>query len=282
LADTDVYNEFQQNILSEYLCPLIFPNYRSKFSDPNQEESFTNDSVLFQVQSNVQILKHGLRTMAQFRATEILFVCFSESPKMLIDQILSTQDLGKIEEWQLVLSKLVSYEIDSMRRGLFRIVNKSTDSGLESENFLKAKQKLTLIGSEIVDDWESGRLNPRLRVGFALASLRCFMPPINEENEDERVKSDKHFKSSRFYKLLINAIQDITLTDHWIIRVGCVSDWHNFFVMGLREVLPNKNERSDGIEKIVISLMEDLMKRLVDARFPAACQNIILAITGLA
>jgi len=28
--------------------------------------------------------------------------------------------------------------------------------------------------------------------------------------------------------------------------------------------------------------MEDLMKRLVDARFPAACQNIILAITGLA
>ncbi|CAG8528124.1 16440_t:CDS:10 [Funneliformis mosseae] len=285
--DTDVYNEFKQDILSVYLCPLIFPNYRSKFSDPNQEpqeEICINDSVLFQIQSNIQILKHGLIAITRFSVTEILFEYFPESPKILLDQIFNSQDLVKIEEWRLLFSKFVSYEIDSMRRGLFKGITGRAGSkssiGLESENFLKVKQRLTLVGSEIVDDWESGRLNPGLRVGIALASLRCFKPPIIEESEDESVKPNIHVESSRFYKLLTNAIQDITLTDHWIIRVGCVAEWNNFFVMGLQEVLSKTNEQSDG-ESIVKSLIEDLMKRLIDARFPAVTQNVIFAITGL-
>ncbi|CAI2165552.1 14383_t:CDS:10 [Funneliformis geosporum] len=284
--DTDVYNEFKQDILSVYLCPLIFPNYRSKFSlnQEQQEEICINDSVIFQIQSNTQILKHGLKAITLFSVTEILFEFFPESPKILLDQIFNNKGLVKIEEWRLLLSKFVSYEIDSMRRGVFKGITGRAGSKssiiLESENFLKVKQRLTLIGSEIVDDWESGRLNPGLRVGIALASLRCFKPPINEESENELVKHDIHVESSRFYKLLTNAIQDISLTDHWIIRVGCVAEWNNFFVMGLQEVLSKTNEPSDG-ENIVKSLMEDLMKRLIDARFPAVFQNVILAITGL-
>ncbi|POG65922.1 hypothetical protein GLOIN_2v402144 [Rhizophagus irregularis DAOM 181602=DAOM 197198] len=256
--DSDLYNEAKHDILSKYL-------YR------------------FQIQSNAQILKHGLRAIAQFQAKEILSEYFPGS-KILLVQLLNTNanpDIAKIEEWKLVLSKLISHEIDNMRRSLFKGVDASGggagSSGSESKDFLELKQRLTLIRSKIVDDWESGIVNPGLRVGFALASLLCFRPPINEE------VNDKHLKSTRFYKLLANAIQDVTLTDHWIIRVGCVSKWCNFFVMGLQEVLPKTNKKGDNDveENIVKSLIEDIMKRLNDARFPAVCQNSILAITGL-
>ena len=111
-----------------------------------------------------------------------------------------------------MLRKLISYDIDNMGCSLLKSVN---NGKTESKDFLKVKQSLTLIGSKIVDNWESGTVNPRLRVGFALASLICFRPSINE---------DKHIESSRFYKLLVNAIQDVTLTDHWIIRIRCVSE----------------------------------------------------------
>ncbi|CAB5373170.1 unnamed protein product [Rhizophagus irregularis] len=283
IVDSDLYNEAKHDILSKYLCPLIFPNYLSSISNQEQDETNINDLDRFQIQSNAQILKHGLRAIAQFQAKEILSEYFPGS-KILLVQLLNTNanpDIAKIEEWKLVLSKLISHEIDNMRRSLFKGVDASGggagSSGSESKDFLELKQRLTLIRSKIVDDWESGIVNPGLRVGFALASLLCFRPPINEE------VNDKHLKSTRFYKLLANAIQDVTLTDHWIIRVGCVSKWCNFFVMGLQEVLPKTNKKGDNDveENIVKSLIEDIMKRLNDARFPAVCQNSILAITGL-
>jgi hypothetical protein len=260
---------------------LIFPNYFSRIS--NKKETDTNEQDRFQIQSNVQILKHGLRAIAQFQTKEILSDYFPRSSKISLVQLLNTNanpDIARIEEWKLVLSNLISHDIDNVRRSLFKGVNISGggagSSGSENKDFLELKQRLTLIGSKIINDWESGIVNPGLRVGFAFASLLCFRPTINEEVKD------KNLKSTRFYKLLTNAIQDVTLTDHWIIRVGCVSKWCKFYVMGLQEVLPKTNKKSDNDveENIVKSLMEDIMKRLNDARAPTVCQNAILAITG--
>ncbi|CAG8825763.1 21647_t:CDS:1, partial [Dentiscutata erythropus] len=147
------------------------------------------------------------------------------------------------------------------------------------------KQIITSIGDKIVNDWESGLVNPGLRVGYALASLICYQPSINKKQELISSSQDQQIdlKSTRFYKLMVNAIQDITLTDHWLIRLSIVLEWWNFFEMGLQELLSihtSINRYYGNKDEVIIKkLWEDLMKRLDDVKFPITCQNIILALS---
>ncbi|RHZ54170.1 hypothetical protein Glove_429g24 [Diversispora epigaea] len=298
--DTDVYNEFKQDILLSYICPLIFPH---RYSDSNQE-----DKNRFQIQEDHRILKLGLLTLSHFSVPDILSKVFPESPKILSSILFFESEsendekinLCQMEEWQFVLSKIISHESENLRRGLFK-GDKSDKSDKSDKNvkgvgklvsdspdvseFKKNKQIITSIGDKIVNDWESGLVNPGLRVGYALASLVCYQPSINRKQElvlsppqDQQID----LKSTRFYKLMVNAIQDITLTDHWLIRLSIVLEWWNFFEMGLQELLSITSRHYDNNkdEAIIKKLWEDLMKRLDDVKFPITCQNIILALAG--
>ncbi|CAG8732418.1 34724_t:CDS:2, partial [Racocetra persica] len=160
---------------------------------------------------------------------------------------------------------------------------KSATSSSESANIFQSKKdKVASIATKIVDNWENEVVSPGLRAGYALASLICFTPQINDFDKLKLQTSYeiKDLKATRFYKLMANAIQDIKLTDHWLIRLGIVTDWCNFFEKGL-QVLYATAEKNGNEEKVLKILVDDLMNRLGDARFPVACQNIILALTGL-
>lgn len=284
--DNSVYNEF---ILSLYICPLIFPRRCSIITGSNQEKNdFKN---LFQLQEDHRVLKLGLLALSHFSAPDILSNVFPESPKILasilFDEDGETINLCQMEEWQYVLSKIISHEIKNLNRGLFKGVGRlqhSTGSGSDVSEFQKNKQIIISIGNKIVSDWESGVVNPGLRVGYALASLVCYQSSVANEHEPAVQEQEFDLKSTRFYKLMVNAIQDITLTDHWIIRLSIVLEWWNFFEMGLREILPipTTNEYHNNQDEIIIkALWEDLMKRLDDAKFPVTFQNIILSLSGI-
>ncbi|CAG8797714.1 3118_t:CDS:2, partial [Racocetra persica] len=113
--DTDVYKEFKKNILESYLCPLIFPQKNLYTSNPDQEVH-VDDSVLFKIQQDYRLLKPGLMAISQFNATDILSV-FPTSSEILLSQIFNlNENLSQVEEWQFVLSKIISHEVHSMRR----------------------------------------------------------------------------------------------------------------------------------------------------------------------
>ncbi|RIB25939.1 hypothetical protein C2G38_372583 [Gigaspora rosea] len=288
--DTVVYNEFKHNILESYLCPLIFPQRTLYISEPDQE---VDDSIVFKIQQDYRLLKHGLITISQFNATDILSV-FPISSETLLSQIFnSNEKLCQVEEWQFVFSKVISNEIYNMRRNLLKGVSVEASGGGKSATstsdisnvFQSRKEKVESIATKIVNDWEIGLISPGLRAGYALASLICFNPQMDNSNNNksrsQALSEIKDFKTTRFYKLMANAIQDINLTDHWVIRLGIVTNWCSFFEKGLREVFYTAAERNESDDEVIKVLMEDLMKRLDDARFPFACQNIILALTGL-
>ncbi|CAG8614440.1 7786_t:CDS:2, partial [Dentiscutata heterogama] len=288
--DTIVYNEFKQNILESNLCPLIFPQKPLYTSEPDQEV-LVDDSIVFKIQQNYRILKHGLIAISQFNATDILSV-FPVSSETLLSQIFNSNErswnLSQVEEWQFVLSKIISQEVYNMRRNLLRGVSVEASSGGKSATstsdntsvFQSRKEKVESIATKIVNEWEIGLVSPGLRAGYALASLIWFNPQMDNSNKSrsQTLNEIKDLKTTRFYKLMANAIQDINLTDHWVIRLGIVTNWCNFFEKGLRELLYTTSESEEEAIKVLI---EDLMKRLDDARFPYACQNIILALTGL-
>ncbi|KAG9285568.1 hypothetical protein G9A89_006556 [Geosiphon pyriformis] len=267
--ETDVYIAFKQEILSTYLRPLIFPFYQAN-SIAQAED------LLFQITPNSCVLKHALNALSHFPAPDILSI-FPESPKILLSQILN--GTSSVEEWKPIFSKLVSNEIDHMQRGLFKgiISNKSTPnistigSNTKQVKIRTFKKQLSLICSKILDDWESGMVSPGLRVGFALTSLISYRLLEPSEN------SSPDLKATQFYRLMNNAIDDISLSDHWLIRVGAVTYWWKFFENGLQEVfLSGKNE-----DVIVQGLVDDLLDKLVKAKFPIVFQNLILSLTGL-
>ncbi|CAG8453738.1 12564_t:CDS:10 [Dentiscutata erythropus] len=288
--DTVAYNEFKQNILESNLCPLIFPQ-KILYTSETDQEVLIDDSIVFKIQQNFMILKHGLITISQFNATDILSI-FPVSSETLLSQIFNSNErswnLSQVEEWQFVLSKIISHEVYNMRRNLLRGVSVEASSGgksatSKSDNtnvFQSRKEKIESIATKIVNEWEIGLVSPGLRAGYALASLICFNSQMDNSNKSrsQTLSEIKDLKTTRFYKLMANAIQDINLTDHWVIRLGIVANWCNFFEKGLRELSYTTSESEDEIIKVLI---EDLMKRLDDARFPYTCQNIILALIGL-
>ncbi|CAG8778550.1 374_t:CDS:2, partial [Acaulospora morrowiae] len=172
--------------------------------------------------------------------------------------------------WQYVFGKIISHEISSMRRSLFtvKVTSDTSDSqSIHESTFQKIKKRTKSISNKIVDDFENGMVNPGLQAGYALASLSCY-----QRNSDLVSQDLKH---TSFYKSMVNAIQDISLSDHWLIRLGIVTEWCSFFETGLQELLPTR----DG-EATVKMLLEDLTKRLVEAKVPLTFQNVILSLTG--
>ncbi|CAG8744459.1 13181_t:CDS:2, partial [Acaulospora morrowiae] len=106
---TDLYSEFKKEILSSYICPLVFPRRFDATEEGGQ-------NILFQIQRDRRILRLGLQAISYFPAVDILSCIFPESPEALLSQIFHEDaeggsDLCQIEEWQYVFGKIISHEI---------------------------------------------------------------------------------------------------------------------------------------------------------------------------
>ncbi|KAF9952294.1 hypothetical protein BGZ72_006405 [Mortierella alpina] len=253
--DTQVFLDLREAILANYVQPLL------SSEDP-------------------EVLASTLRALSRFSASEILSSLPTESPAAYIrGQILNCQDSMIVDEYSLILDKLVRYELLHMRRGLFKDAasKKASPDALSGAKELDRLQGVfSVVAGNILQKWVSGDVNPGLRTGYALSSLLC---SSLEEKKLESTLSESDaagaIKAQQGYRNLMTAIKDVTLTDHLVERISALEGWTSLFD---DMWVPN-----DDAQTLVIAetLVTDLYKKITEGYVPAHCANALFAITGI-
>ncbi|KAG0200403.1 hypothetical protein BGX28_006525 [Mortierella sp. GBA30] len=252
--DTQVFLDLREAVLNNYIQPLL------SSEDP-------------------EVLASALKALSCFSALEIVTVLLTESPAIYIrGQILEAQDSMVVDEYSMILDKLVRYELQHMRRGLFKdaATKKATPDAVSGAKELDRLQGvLSVVAGNILQKWQSGDVNPGLRTGYALSSLLCSsvvekQPATADEND-----SAEAIKAQQSYWNVMTAIKDVTLTDHLVERISALEGWTSFFD---KMWVPNDDSQTLAIAE---TLIEDLYKKITEGYVPAHCANALLAITGI-
>ncbi|KAF9429001.1 hypothetical protein BGZ94_000182 [Podila epigama] len=264
-ADTPVYLDLREAVLENYVRPLLTSQ------DP-------------------EILAAAWKTLSAFHAQEIVTVLPVESPTLLIRQlILEAQDTMVVDEYSLVLEKLVQHELLHMRRSLFKDATskKPTSEAAQGTSELERMQGvLSVVSTNILQKWQSGDVNPGLRIGYALSSLLCStaverlpsqafgsnQAPQDHQGEDE---SSSAIRARQGYRNVMTALTDVSLTDHVVERITAMEGWTALFD---NLWVANDDAQTLQIAELVVS---DLFKKISEGYVPAHCANAVLAITGL-
>jgi len=260
-VDTPVYLELREAILANYIKPLL-----------SSEEP--------------EILASGLKALGSFHATEIMDLLDVESPLIFIRQrILDASEPMVEDEYSQILDKVVRYELLHMRRGLFKdaTAKKATPDALTgTQEIDRLHGVLSVVSYNILQKWQSGDVNPGLRIGYALSSLLCssvvdklpsskVIATTDAPTEDDSVQA---IRARQSYRNVMTALTDASLTDHVVERITALEGWTSLFD---NVWIPN-----DDAQTLVIAetLIGDLHKRLTDGYIPAHCANALFAITG--
>lgn len=261
IVDTPVYLELREAVLINYIKPLL-----------SSEEP--------------EILACGLKALGSFHATEIMDLLDVESPLIFIRQrILDARDPMVVDEYSHILDKVVRYELLHMRRGLFKdaTAKKATPDALAgTQEVDRLDGVLSVVSYNILQKWQSGDVNPGLRIGYALSSLLCssvvdklpsskIMATTDAPTEDDSVQA---IRARQSYRNVMTALTDVSLTDHVVERITALEGWTALFD---NVWIPN-----DDAQTLVIAetLIGDLHKKLTDGYIPAHCANALFAITG--
>ncbi|KAF9933213.1 hypothetical protein FBU30_006154 [Linnemannia zychae] len=253
--DTQVYLDLREAVLTNYVQPLL-----------NSE--------------NPEILAAALKALSSFTAPEIESVLSIEStvPSLYIrEKILEVNNDLVLDEYSFLLEKLVRFELSNMRRGLFKegTARKNVDSASGTQELDRLQGVLSVMSSNILQKWQSGNVNPGLRIGYALSSLLCSAAvekPMDEINEDGSIEA---IRTRQGYRNVMTAVKDVALTDHLIERISALEGWTALF--------DNMWVPNDDVQTQVIAetLILDLNKQITDGYVPAQCANALFAITGL-
>ncbi|KAI9480489.1 MAG: hypothetical protein EXX96DRAFT_562995 [Benjaminiella poitrasii] len=179
--------------------------------------------------------RHAVAALAAFPPQDIVTVLSDKAPE-------AVREISQCPDSQAVLSKLISHELDHMRRTLFQ--QQPQQPQVQQGTGHDVEQRL-------LDVWQSGHVPPGLRSGYTIASLHLVKDP-------------------KWHRLMTTAFTDITLTDHLLLRLSSVASWQSFFRRNLTDA---KEEGS--------TVLKDLMARLDRSSIPGVACNMILAITGL-
>ncbi|KAG0045993.1 hypothetical protein BGZ83_008809 [Gryganskiella cystojenkinii] len=260
--DTPVYLELREAILADYVQPLL------SSEDP-------------------EILAAGLKALGAFHATEIMDLLNVESPQMFIRQrILEAHESIVVDEYSQILDKLVRYELLHMRRGLFKDAASkkvAPDAVSGTQEIDRLQGVLSVVAYNILQKWQSGDVNPGLRIGYALSSLLCTsvvekLPSArttvttDAPSEDDSVEA---IRARQSYRNVMTALTDVTLTDHLVERITALEGWTALF--------DNVWVSNDDAQTLTIAeiLIGDLYKKLTEGYIPAHCANALFAITGI-
>ncbi|KAG0173711.1 hypothetical protein DFQ30_007162 [Apophysomyces sp. BC1015] len=239
---SDMYVEFKESILNDYLAPLT----ESK---------------------NTKTQYAALTALSHFSATDIMTL-LPEKAKDFISQIISSGSPN--QAYSGVLVKLMSHELDHMRRGLFQ------EDG-SKKNVEHTTRKITVgdkehsLGGQFISNWENARTMPGLRTGHALAILTAAHGYIDRAAGANTMET---ITKTKWYRCMATSIADIGLTDHLLIRVTSLDAWIKFFQTML---VGNEGD----IETKASLLLCDLSTRLERSTVPGTTSNILLAIGGL-
>ncbi|KAF9195012.1 hypothetical protein BGZ51_005976 [Haplosporangium sp. Z 767] len=252
--DTQVFLDMREVVLANYIQPLLTTD------DP-------------------EVLAAALKALASFTAPEILTTLPSESPPSYIrQQLLEAQDPLVVDEYSLVLDKLVRHELTHMRRGLFKDAasKKAAPDALSGTKELdRLEGVMSVVAGNILQKWQSGDVNPGLRTGYALSSLLC--TSVMETKSNDSVSEDGSLdaiRAQQSYRNVMTALKDVTLTDHLVERISALEGWTSVFD---KMWAPNDDAQTLVIAETLIS---DLYKKLADGYVPAHCANALFAITA--
>ncbi|KAI8995014.1 hypothetical protein BDB01DRAFT_831946 [Pilobolus umbonatus] len=237
------YLLFKQNILNDYIVPLLDTSGLSSAAT-----------------------QYALEALSHFPANEITTI-LPERSKDFISQIVK----DGYSEYEPVLVKLLSHELDHMRRGLYKEANPKNTEPVEKKVAKNSSGDLETRMCELfIKRWEDGHVAPGLRSGYTFTILSNPLMFKGAYN----AKSVTEFTKSKWYQFMISSFTDITLTDHLLVRISGIKTWESFF----KSILAG-NEAN--IEILVSSLLKDLLSRLERSTVPGTTSNILFAITGL-
>ncbi|KAF9436913.1 hypothetical protein BGZ76_002577 [Entomortierella beljakovae] len=250
--DTQVFLELREAILEGYIKPLL-----------------TSDDP--------EILSASLKALSSFTASEIFPILPDESPILYVrERILEADDTMVVDEYSLILDKLVRHELQHMRRGLFKdaVFKKAAPEAHQGTQEIERLQGvLTVVSNSITQKWQSGDVNPGLRIGYALSSQLC-SSVIGKRVESENQDSAETIRVQQNYRNVMAALTDVALTDHLVERISALEGWTALF--------DNMWAPGDDVQTQTIAetLISDLYKKVSDGYVPAHCANAIFAITG--
>lgn len=229
------------------------------------------------------VLASALKALSCFTAPEILPILETELPSQYIrERILEASDSLVVDEYSLVIGKLVRHELQHMRRGLFKdaAFKKATPESQSGPQELDRLQGvLSVVSGNVVHKWQSGDVNPGLRIGYALSSLLCTSiersaATTTAEGGEGGDESAETIRARQSYRNVMTALKDVSLTDHLVERISALEGWTALF--------DNMWVSSDDAQTMVIAetMIGDLYKKLTDGYVPAHSANALFAITG--
>ncbi|TPX72938.1 hypothetical protein SpCBS45565_g00252 [Spizellomyces sp. 'palustris'] len=198
-----------------------------------------------------------------------------------------------------MLASLIRHECKHMRRAVFKGLAASAGARLggvlESGAQSQLEKVLRDVTVTIRSTWEGGRAPTGLRSGLAAFAL------LSPQGDDvtQPIGVGASLEKMPFYRSLTDALRDLSLADHIVLRMQAVLAWTSFWESSLLYVYKQKLRSDQGesgvtvegeqekrmrvqqLESIVAMAASDLLqKRLRNSRLPSLSVNVILAFTG--
>jgi hypothetical protein len=245
---SEPYLQFKENLLVEYILPLINSN-------------------------DTEAASQAMIALADFSAQDMASIL----PEKAGDYVAKACN-KPIRHQDLVLAALMSNELDHMRRGLFKEETTSTIK----QPVATEKKSITVneagqavgeremdLQTKFVSLWEDARVAPGLRSGYAIALLHTLDQPTTKEAQTTLEIISK----TKWYRFMITSFTDVSLTDHLLLRVSSIGSWEAFFKHALADA-------ESDMETIVGVLLKDLLSRLERSTVPGVTCNIFIAMIG--
>ncbi|KAI9255310.1 hypothetical protein BY458DRAFT_520410 [Sporodiniella umbellata] len=241
---TEPYLQFKETILTTYILPLLDP-------ENSCEKAKT----------------YALEALSRFSSNDISKI-LPEKSRDYLDMILDSNEPNK--SYKHILVKLMSNELNHMRRGLFKEESNKPAEPVPKRKTTRVGEQEREFGRIFAEKLSEGHVAPGLRAGYAMGILEI-LDFSSEASSEHTLES---IAKTRWYRTMITSFTDITLTDHLLVRVSSISSWDSFF----QSVLNGKEVDVEAISSI---LLKDLLTRLERSTVPGVSSNILLAITGL-
>ncbi|CAO3663134.1 unnamed protein product [Rhizopus stolonifer] len=241
---TEPYLQFKETILTRFIEPLL-------------------DNEI----SCEEAKSYALEALSHFSSNDISTI-LPEKAKDYLPVVLESRTPNK--SYEHVLVKLMSNELDHMRRGLFKEESNKQTESVKKRGVNQIGEREREIERIFTEKWLEGHVAPGLRAGYATGILH--ISDFSSEPVPEH--SIQSVSKTKWYRTMVTSFTDITLTDHLLIRVSSISSWQSFF----QAVLKGKEVAAESIASILLS---DLLSRLERSTVPGVSSNVLLAMTGL-
>lgn len=242
---SEPYLQFKETMLTQFIAPLLDAEHSCE-----------------------EAKSYGLEALSHFSVNDISTL-LPEKANDYLSAILESNMPNK--SYEHVLVKLMSNELDHMRRGLFKeekTTNKQAEVVQKKDNNSIGDRERE-IGNMFMEKWSEGHVAPGLRAGYAIGILYI----SNFSTEPVPGHSLEAISKTKWYRTMVTSFTDVTLTDHLLVRISSISSWQAFF----HAVFKGKEVE---VESITAILLKDLLSRLERSTVPGVSSNILLAMTG--